>query len=133
EAAYGCAGERCMAASTAVVIGDAAKTVLPSLVDAAKAIKVGRPDIEAQPNMGPVITRQHRDRVAQLIEAGAKEGAKVAADGRGVKVDGAPNGFFLGATILDEVQAGMTVATAEIFGPVLNVVRCEGLQSAIDI
>src|SRR5437016_8505065 len=109
EAAYGCAGERCMAGSTAVIIGDAAKKVLPSLVEAARAIKVGRTDIETQPNMGPVITRQHRDRVAQLIETGAKEGAKIAADGRGVKVDGAPKGFFLGATILDEVQPTMTV------------------------
>src|SRR5438132_6916169 len=73
EAAYGCAGERCMAASTAVVIGDAAKNVLPSLVEAARAIKVGRTDIETQPNMGPVITRQHRDRIVELIEMGAKE------------------------------------------------------------
>jgi malonate-semialdehyde dehydrogenase (acetylating)/methylmalonate-semialdehyde dehydrogenase len=132
EAAYGCAGERCMAGSTAVVIGDAATKVLPSLIDAAKSMKVGRTDIEAQPNMGPVITRQHRDRVAQLIEVGANEGAKIAADGRGVKVDGAPNGFFLGATILDEVQAGMTVANEEIFGPVLNVMRFEDLDSAIE-
>jgi malonate-semialdehyde dehydrogenase (acetylating)/methylmalonate-semialdehyde dehydrogenase len=132
EAAYGCAGERCMAASTAVVIGDAAKTVLPALVNAAKAIKVGRTDIEAQPNMGPVITRQHRDRVTQLIEAGAKEGAKIAADGRGVKVNGAPNGFFLGATVLDEVQVGMTVAKEEIFGPVLNVMRFSDLDAAIE-
>src|SRR5205823_7994665 len=105
------------------VIGDAAKNVLPSLVEAARAIRVGRTDIEAQPNMGPVITRQHRDRVAQLIEIGAKEGAKVAADGRGVKVQGAPDGLFLGATVLDEVQTGMTVAKEEIFGPVLNVMR----------
>jgi malonate-semialdehyde dehydrogenase (acetylating)/methylmalonate-semialdehyde dehydrogenase len=132
EAAYGCAGERCMAGSTAVVIGDAASKVLPSLVNAAKSIKVGRTDIEAQPNMGPLITRQHRDRVAELIEVGAKEGAKLAADGRGIKVDGAPNGFFLGATILDEVRAGMTVAKEEIFGPVLNVMRFEDLDSAIE-
>src|SRR5262249_6368495 len=83
EAAYGCAGERCMAGSTAVVIGDAAKKVLPALVDAARAIKVGRTDVEAQPNMGPVITRQHRDRVAQLIDTGAREGAKIVTDGRG--------------------------------------------------
>src|SRR5881409_386375 len=133
EAAYGCAGERCMAGSTAVVIGDAAKKVLPSLVEAARAIKVGRTDVEAQPNMGPVITSQHRDRVAQLIEIGAKEGAKIAADGRGVKVDDAPNGFFLGATVLDEVQAGMTVAKEEIFGPVLNVMRFDDLDTAIEL
>jgi malonate-semialdehyde dehydrogenase (acetylating) / methylmalonate-semialdehyde dehydrogenase len=133
EAAYGCAGERCMAGSTAVVIGDAANKVLPPLVDAVKAIKVGRTDIETQPNMGPVITRQHQDRVSQLIEIGAKEGAKIAADGRSVKVDGAPNGFFLGATILDQVQSGMTVAKEEIFGPVLNVMRFDDLDSAIEL
>jgi malonate-semialdehyde dehydrogenase (acetylating)/methylmalonate-semialdehyde dehydrogenase len=133
EAAYGCAGERCMAGSTAVVIGDAVKTVLPSLVDAARAIKVGRTDVESQPNMGPVITRQHKERVMQLIEAGVKEGAKVPADGRGVRVDGAPNGFFVGATILDEVQSGMTIAKEEIFGPVLNVMRFADLDSAIEI
>src|SRR5205814_6523814 len=104
-----------------VVIGDASKSFLPSLVEAARAIKVGRTDIDAQPNMGPVITRQHKDRVMQLIEAGVKEGAKIPADGRGVKVDGAPNGFFVGATILDHVQSGMTVTKEEIFGPVLNV------------
>src|SRR2546423_482352 len=133
EGAYGCAGERCMAASTAVVIGEAAKRVLPSLVEAARAIKVGRTDLESQPNMGPVITRQHRDRVVQLIEIGAKEGVKIAADGRGIKVDGAPNGFFLGATILDEVQTGMTVAKEEIFGPVLNVMHFADLDSAIEL
>src|SRR5882724_6214369 len=132
EGAYGCAGERCMAASTAVVIGDAAKNILPSLVEAARAIKVGPTDREPQPHMGPVITRQHRDRIAHLIDVGAKEGAKIAADGRGVKVDGAPNGFFLGATILDQVQSGMTVAKEEIFGPVLNVMRFADLDSAIE-
>jgi malonate-semialdehyde dehydrogenase (acetylating)/methylmalonate-semialdehyde dehydrogenase len=132
EAAYGCAGERCMAASTAVVIGDAATKVLPWLVEAARAIKVGRTDLEAQPNMGPLITRQHRDRVAELVEIGTKEGARIAADGRGVKVDGAPNGFFFGATVLDEVRAGMTIAKEEIFGPVLNVMRFDDLDAAIE-
>src|SRR5262249_31072360 len=133
EAAYGCAGERCMAASTAVVVGDAAKKVLPSLVEAARSIKVGPTDRQPQPHMGPLITRQHRDRVVQLIEAGTKEGARLAADGRGVKVDDAPNGFFLGATVLDEVQAGMTVAREEIFGPVLNVMRFADLDSALEV
>src|SRR5215475_991059 len=128
EAAYGCAGERCMAGSTAVVIGDAAKRVLPPLVEATRSIKVGPTDQEAQPNMGPVITKQHRDRINELIDSGAREGAKIAADGRGVKINGAPNGFFLGATVLDEVQAGMTVAKEEIFGPVLNVMRFDDLD-----
>ena len=132
EAAYGCAGERCMAGSTAVIIGDANKTVLPSILDAARAIKVGPTDREAQPNMGPVITRQHRDRVLQLIDAGAKEGAKITVDGRGVKVAEAPDGFFVGATVLDDVQNGMSVAREEIFGPVLNVMRFADLDAAIE-
>lgn len=132
EGAYGCAGERCMAASTAVMIGDAAKSILPSLIEAARGIKVGATDREPQPQMGPLITRQHRDRVTELIEIGVKEGARVSADGRGIKVDGAPNGFFLGATVLDEVQHGMTVAKEEIFGPVLNVMRFADLDSAIE-
>ena len=133
EAAFGCAGERCMAGSTAVIVGGAAKSVLPSLVEAARRISVGPTDREPQPDMGPVITRQHRDRVVQLIEAGVREGAEIAADGRGVKVMGARNGFFLGATVLDQVQSGMTVAREEIFGPVLNVMRVEDLDAAIEL
>ncbi|HVM46510.1 MAG TPA: CoA-acylating methylmalonate-semialdehyde dehydrogenase [Candidatus Acidoferrum sp.] len=133
EAAFGCAGERCMAGSTAVVVGNAAKHILPPLVEAARHIKVGPTDREAQPDMGPLITRQHRERVAELIGVGAKEGAKIAADGRAVKVASAPNGFYLGATVLDEVQAGMTVAREEIFGPVLNVMRMEDLDAAIEL
>ncbi len=133
EAAFGCAGERCMAGSTAVVVGGAEKTILPTLVEATRKIKVGPTDREAQPDMGAVITRQHRDRVLQLIEAGVKEGAKIPADGRGVKISDAPNGFFVGATILDQVQLGMTVAKEEIFGPVLNVMHMEDLDAAIEL
>jgi malonate-semialdehyde dehydrogenase (acetylating)/methylmalonate-semialdehyde dehydrogenase len=133
EAAYGCAGERCMAGSTAVLIGDAGKTVLPSILEAARAIKVGPTDREAQPDMGPVITRQHRDRILQLIDAGAKEGAKISVDGRRAKVADAPDGFFVGATVLDDVQSGMTVAREEIFGPVLNVMRFADLDAAIEL
>jgi malonate-semialdehyde dehydrogenase (acetylating)/methylmalonate-semialdehyde dehydrogenase len=133
EAAYGCAGERCMAGSTAVIIGDASSKVLPSIFEAARAIQVGPTDREAQPHMGPVITRQHRERVEQLIEAGAQEGARVAVDGRAVRVPGEPNGFFIGATVLDGVQSGMSVAREEIFGPVLNVMRFEELEGAIEL
>lgn len=133
EAAFGCAGERCMAGSTAVVVGAAAKTVLPTLIEATRKIRVGPTDREVQPDMGAVITRQHRDRVLQLIEAGVNEGAKIPADGRGVKVSEAPNGFFIGATILDQVQLGMTVAKEEVFGPVLNVMHMEDLDAAIEL
>jgi malonate-semialdehyde dehydrogenase (acetylating)/methylmalonate-semialdehyde dehydrogenase len=133
EAAFGCAGERCMAGSTTVAVGDAGKQVVPALVEAARRIKVGPTDREPQPDMGPVITREHRERVAQLIEVGSREGARVAADGRTTKCEVAPNGFFLGATVLDEVQAGMTVMREEIFGPVLNVIRTADLDAAIEI
>src|SRR5947207_7493498 len=84
--AFGCAGERCLAGSTAITVGKAADHVLPSFVEAARAIKVGPTDTKAQPDMGPVITGQHRDRVMSLVATGEKEGAKIIADGRGVKV-----------------------------------------------
>ena len=132
-AAFGCAGERCMAGSTAITVGAASERLLPTLVDAAKAIKVGRTDIAAsQPDMGPVITAQHRERVLSLVASGEKEGAKILCDGRSAKVPDAPNGFFLGATIVDQVQHGMTLAREEVFGPVLNVMRMDDLDHAID-
>jgi malonate-semialdehyde dehydrogenase (acetylating)/methylmalonate-semialdehyde dehydrogenase len=130
-AAFGCAGERCMAGSTAITVGKAAERLLPTLIDAAKAIKVGRTDQPAQPDMGPVITAQHRDRVLSLVASGEKEGAKVIADGRGARVADAPRGFYLGATIVDGVQANMTLAREEVFGPVLNVMRMDDLDAAI--
>ena len=132
EGAFGCAGERCMASSTAVVVGNAARTVLPVLADAARNLRVGPTDREPQPMMGPLISREHRDRVAELIESGASEGAAILSDGRSVKVDAAPNGFYLGATILDHVQHSMRVARDEIFGPVLNVMRMDDLGAAIE-
>src|SRR5689334_1935763 len=109
-AAFGRAGERCMAGSTAIAVGKAAEYVLPSLVEAARAIKVGPTDTEAQPDMGAVITGQHRDRVLGLVETGEKEGAKIIADGRTVKIKDAPNGFYMAPTIVDQVQDSMTIA-----------------------
>ncbi|HEU5246199.1 MAG TPA: CoA-acylating methylmalonate-semialdehyde dehydrogenase [Candidatus Udaeobacter sp.] len=132
-AAFGCAGERCMAGSTAITVGKAADCILPRLVEAARAIKVGPTDIKTQPDMGPVITAQHRDRLMDLVTSGEKEGAKVIADGRGVRVADAPNGFFMGATIVDQVQSDMTIAREEVFGPVLNVMRMEDLNHAIEV
>ncbi|MGH8164589.1 MAG: CoA-acylating methylmalonate-semialdehyde dehydrogenase, partial [Rhodanobacteraceae bacterium] len=109
-AAFGCAGERCMAGSTAITVGAAAERMLPSLVEAARAIKVGPTDIASQPDMGPVITAQHRDRVLSLVASGEAEGAKVICDGRGARIADAPNGFFVGATVVDQVQNEMTLA-----------------------
>ena len=132
-AAFGCAGERCMAGSTAIAVGAAAERVLPSLVEAARAIRVGPTDRAAQPDMGPVITAAHRDRVLGLVASGESEGARVIADGRGVRVAEAPGGFYVGATIVDGVQPGMTLAREEVFGPVLNVMRMDDLDAAIEI
>ncbi len=130
-AAFGCAGERCMAGSTALTVGKAADRLLPSLVEAAKNIRVGPTDRAAQPDMGPVITAAHRDRVVGLVTGAADEGAKVICDGRGVKISDAPKGFYVGATIVDQVAAEMTIAREEVFGPVLNVMRMDDLESAI--
>jgi malonate-semialdehyde dehydrogenase (acetylating) / methylmalonate-semialdehyde dehydrogenase len=130
EGAFGCAGERCMASSTAVVVGSASKDALSALAHAARNIRVGPTDREPQPDMGPLITRQHCDRVAQLIGTAAAEGAKILADGRTLQLNS--GGFFLGPTVLDEVQDKMTVAREEIFGPVLNVMRADDLESAIE-
>jgi len=130
-AAFGCAGERCMAGSTALAVGAAAERLLPSLVEAARAIRVGPTDRPAQPDMGPLITAPHRDRVLSLVASSESEGAKIIADGRGVRVAEAPGGFYLGATIVDQVQSGMTIAREEVFGPVLNVMRMDDLDAAI--
>jgi malonate-semialdehyde dehydrogenase (acetylating)/methylmalonate-semialdehyde dehydrogenase len=83
--------------------------------------------------MGPLITGPHRERVLGLVDSGEKEGATIACDGRGAKVSDAPNGFYMGATILDNVQNTMTIAREEVFGPVLNVMRMDDLDDAIEI
>ena len=133
-AAFGCAGERCMAGSTAVTVGKAADNILPRLIEAARAIKVGRTDVpKPQPDMGPLVTASHRDRVQGLVESGQRDGATIACDGRGASVDGAPDGFYLGATVVDHVRDTMTLAREEVFGPVLNVMRMEDLGQAIEL
>jgi len=132
-AAFGCAGERCMAGSTALAVGAAAERMLPSLVEAARAIQVGPTDRAPQPDMGPLITAPHRDRVLNLVTGSENEGARIVADGRGVRVPDAPGGFYFGATIVDQVQPAMTIAREEVFGPVLNVMRMDDLDAAIDI
>jgi malonate-semialdehyde dehydrogenase (acetylating) / methylmalonate-semialdehyde dehydrogenase len=133
-AAFGCAGERCMAGSTAVTVGTTAGRLMPELIKAARAIKVGRTDLEsAQPDMGPLITAQHRERVLALVASGEKEGAKISCDGRTTRVAEEPNGFYLGVTIVDDVQRGMTLAQEEVFGPVLNVMRMEDLNQVIEL
>lgn len=131
EAAFGCAGERCMAGSTAVVVGAAAPKFLPGLSQAASAIQIGPTDGETQPMMGPLITAQHRERVASLMDLSEQEGARVLCDGRRVRVGEAPDGFYLGASVLDGIRPEMTVAREEVFGPVLNVLHADHLEDAL--
>ncbi len=133
-AAFGCAGERCMAGSTALTVGKAADNILPRLIETARAIRVGRTDApKSQPDMGPLVTASQRDRVQGLVESGATDGATIACDGRGASVPGAPNGFYFGATVVDHVTDTMTLAREEVFGPVLNVMRMEDLGQAIEL
>ena len=133
DAAFGCAGQRCMAGSTAVTIGKAADQLLPPLAEAVRAIKVGATDRDPAAKMGAVISPQHRDKVSSIVEASVKEGAKLLVDGRNVKVPEFPNGFYLGPTVVDHVRANMAIAREEVFGPVLNVMRFEDLESAIEM
>ena len=134
SAAFGCAGERCMAGSTAIAVGKAGAMMLPQLVDAARSVKIGRTDTPmSQPDMGPLITREHRERVSSLVDSGEREGATIACDGRGAKVADAPNGFYMGATIVDNVRDTMGIAREEVFGPVLNVMRMGDLEQAIEV
>ncbi len=133
DAAFGCAGQRCMAGSTAVAIGKAGDHLLPPLAEAVRAIKVGPTDRDPSAKMGAVISQQHRDKVAGLVESSVKDGAKVVVDGRTVKIPEFPKGFYLGPTVVDHVREGMTIAKDEVFGPVLNVMRFDDLEAAIEM
>jgi malonate-semialdehyde dehydrogenase (acetylating)/methylmalonate-semialdehyde dehydrogenase len=133
EAAFGCAGERCMAGSTAIAIGRAADIVLPALVDVVSRIKVGPADRDPDAQMGAVITPEHKSRVCDLITQAAAAGAKPLTDGRTTQVAAAPEGFFVGPTVLDHVRPDMVTMREEVFGPVLNVVRMDDLDAAIEL
>jgi malonate-semialdehyde dehydrogenase (acetylating)/methylmalonate-semialdehyde dehydrogenase len=133
NAAFGCAGERCMAGSSVLTVGDRGRAVLPELARAARSLEVGRTDLEKQPGMGPVISAEHRDRVRALVDDGERSGAKVVTDGRHVRVPGAEGGFYLGATIVEDIREDMRLAKEEVFGPVLNVLHLDGLDQAIEL
>jgi malonate-semialdehyde dehydrogenase (acetylating)/methylmalonate-semialdehyde dehydrogenase len=122
SAAYGAAGERCMALSVAVAVGDVAGPLVDALAVRLPKLVIGD-GAQAGTDMGPLITREHRDRVASYVDAGEASGATVVVDGRASDVP--DEGFFLGATLLDHVTPEMTVYRDEIFGPVLGVVRVE--------
>lgn len=129
-AAFGCAGQRCMAGSILMGVGDAAEPLCRRMIEAMDALKVGDTDADAAAEMGPVIDEPARSRIAGLIERGLAEGAKLARDGRaGVP----PRGFFVGPTLLDGVQPYMTIAREEIFGPVLSLFRPRTVEEAIEL
>ena len=130
-AAYGSAGERCMAISVAVAVGDAtADALVEKLTKRIGSLKVGAPDA-AGVDMGPLVTDAARERVTGYIDSGVGEGATLVTDGRGVKVPGCENGYFVGPTLFDRVRPDMKIYREEIFGPVLSVVRVPDYASAV--
>jgi malonate-semialdehyde dehydrogenase (acetylating) / methylmalonate-semialdehyde dehydrogenase len=130
--AYGSAGERCMAISVAVLVGDVADTVVEKLAERTRALKIG-PGLQAGVEMGPVITAQALARIENYIGSGVEEGARLLVDGRGFKVSGHEEGFFTGGTLFDHVTPAMRIYREEIFGPVLACVRVKNLGEALDL
>lgn len=129
-AAFGSAGERCMAISAAVAVGSAADQVVEAVSERARAVKVGS-GRDAASEMGPVVTREAQQRILRLIDTGEKQGASITVDGRHLVVPGFENGFFVGPTMIDQVQPDMDVYQQEIFGPVLSVVHAADADEAI--
>jgi len=131
--AYGSAGERCMAVSVAVAVGDElGDRLVEKLAAKVRTLKV-RNGMEADADMGPVVTAQHKAKIEGYIEAGVKSGAQLVVDGRGLTVPGHEQGFFLGGTLFDHVTREMTIYREEIFGPVLCVVRVPDFESAVNL
>jgi malonate-semialdehyde dehydrogenase (acetylating)/methylmalonate-semialdehyde dehydrogenase len=131
-AAYGSAGERCMAISVAVAVGPVADSLVQRLAERARGLKINA-GTDEQAEMGPLVTKQHLDKVTGYVDTGVKEGAKLVVDGRGVKVPGHEKGFFIGGCLFDQVQPGMSIYRDEIFGPVLSVVRVADFESALKL
>ena len=131
NAGFGSAGERCMAISAAVAVGPIADDLVAKIAERARTIKTG--DGTGDADMGPLVTKVHRDKVASYIDAGEADGAKIVVDGRSVEANGGKDGFWLGPTLIDHVTPEMSVYTDEIFGPVLSVVRVETYDEALDL
>jgi malonate-semialdehyde dehydrogenase (acetylating)/methylmalonate-semialdehyde dehydrogenase len=132
SAAFGSAGERCMAISAAVAVGSVGDEIVDALTRKARSVKVG-PGRDPDSEMGPVVSREARARIAGLIDSGAEQGARVVVDGRDVVVRGHEQGFFVGPTLIDRVTATMAVYQEEIFGPVLSVVRVPTVAEAVEL
>ncbi|MBS0303759.1 MAG: CoA-acylating methylmalonate-semialdehyde dehydrogenase, partial [Proteobacteria bacterium] len=130
--AYGSAGERCMAISVAVLVGDIGERIVPLLAERARSLKIAdgmQPDAE----MGPIVTREARERIEKYIALGVDEGARLVVDGRGLVVKGREQGFFTGGTLFDHVTPAMRIYREEIFGPVLACVRAKDLAAALEL
>ncbi|MEF9907893.1 CoA-acylating methylmalonate-semialdehyde dehydrogenase [Streptomyces sp. P9-A2] len=130
NAAYGSAGERCMAVSVVVAVGDIGDDLVGRITERAKKLRIG-PGNDPASEMGPLITREHRDKVASYVAGAAAQGAEVVLDGTGLTVDGHEDGFFVGVSLLDRVPVTADAYQDEIFGPVLCVVRAETYDEAI--
>jgi malonate-semialdehyde dehydrogenase (acetylating)/methylmalonate-semialdehyde dehydrogenase len=130
DSAFGCAGQRCLAISVAVTVGDAQKVFRDSITEAAASLRVGN-GLDEGIQMGPVITRQSKARVESLIGEGEKQGARLLLDGRGAKIPGGGEGNFVKPTVLDALPAESDLADTEIFGPVLSLVHADSLHDAL--
>ncbi|HXV23682.1 MAG TPA: CoA-acylating methylmalonate-semialdehyde dehydrogenase [Alphaproteobacteria bacterium] len=131
-AGYGSAGERCMAVAVAVAVGNVGDKLIDSLAPRVQALKVG-PGTDPEAEMGPLVTKQHFDKVKGYVDLGVEEGAKLVVDGRGLKLQGYENGFFLGGCLFDQVTPDMRIYKEEIFGPVLSVVRAPDFDTAVKL
>lgn len=131
-AGYGSAGERCMAISVAVLVGDVADKIVPLIAERARALKIGN-GMQPGTEMGPIITREAVERIENYIQIGVDEGAELVVDGRSHKVDGHDNGFFTGGTLFDRVTPEMRIYQEEIFGPVLACVRVPDFATAVEL
>jgi len=132
-AGYGSAGERCMAISVAVPVGEeTADRLIERLAPRVQALKIG-PSTDPQADMGPLITRQHMEKVRGYIDRGVEEGADLVVDGRDLSLQGYEEGYFVGGTLFDRVTTDMTIYKEEIFGPVLSVSRAADYDAAVDM
>ena len=131
-AAYGSAGERCMAQSVAVAVGKIGNQLVNKLAKKVESLKVG-PGLDKNSEMGPLVTKQHLEKVRGYVDLGVKEGAKLVVDGRNIKLQGYEKGFYIGGCLFDNVDKKMRIYKEEIFGPVLSVVRVKDFESAVDL
>ncbi|MDP3950432.1 CoA-acylating methylmalonate-semialdehyde dehydrogenase [Microbacterium sp.] len=131
NAAFGSAGERCMAISVLVAVGPVIDELLPRIQSRVGTLRVGDGTLGC--NMGPVVTREHRDKIVSYIDGGVSAGAKIVIDGREIKVADRPDGFWVGPTVFDHVTTDMEIYTDEIFGPVLSVVRVDTYEEAVEL